>query len=131
MASYSSATLLGNLTRDPEVKFIPSGTAICNFSLAVNKKFKQGNDWKTSVCYIDIEVWGKSGEAAGQHLSKGRQVLVVGELEQDRWEDKQGNKRSKHKIVASRVVFLDKSSGEQESSDDAEEERALSDDVPF
>jgi single-strand DNA-binding protein len=108
MASYNKVLLMGNLTRDPEVKYTPKGTAIANLGLAVNRVYTtEGGEQKEEVTFIDIEVWGRQAETAGQYLSKGRPVFVEGRLKLDSWEDKEsGQKRNKLKVVAERVQFL-------------------------
>ena len=107
MASFNRVILVGNLTRDPEVKYLPSGTPVATFGLAVNRKYtsKEGEK-KEEVDFFDIETWNKTAEVCSGFLNKGRAVLVEGRLKQDRWEDENGNKRSKFKIVAQTVQFL-------------------------
>lgn len=109
MSSFNEVILLGNLTRDPELRYTQNGTAVAKFGLAVNRKFnnKEG-ETKEEVDFFDIEVWQKQAENCSEYLRKGSQVLVVGRLKQERWEDDHGNKRSKVKIVASSVRFLGK-----------------------
>ena len=113
MASYNRIVMVGNLTRDPEYKQLPSGQAVCRLGLAVNRSFKnkQSGNAVQEVCYIDIDVWGAQAESCNQYLKKGRPVLVEGRLKYDTWQDQQGANRSKHSIVADRVVFLQASSG--------------------
>jgi single-strand DNA-binding protein len=108
MASYNRVVLVGNLTRDPEYKQLPSGQAVCRLGLAVNRSFKnkQSGTAIQEVCYIDIDVWGAQAESCNQYLKKGRPVLVEGRLKFDTWQDQQGGTRSKHSVVADRVVFL-------------------------
>lgn len=109
MASYNRVVLIGNLTRDPEYRQLPSGQAVCRLGLAVNRQFKnrQTGSNVQEVCFIDIDVWGAQAESCKQYLQKGRPVLVEGRLKFDTWEDQQGGgTRSKHSIVADRVVFL-------------------------
>ena len=121
MASYNRVVMVGNLTRDPEYKQLSSGQAVCRLSLASNRQFKNrqtGADIQ-EVCYIDIDVWGPQAESSRQYLSKGRSVLVEGRLKLDSWDDQNGQKRSKHSIVADRVVFLG-SNAETSASDSAE-----------
>ncbi len=105
-------TLVGRLTRDSELKYTNSGTAICKFSLAVNRKKRQDEQWVEEVSYFDITLWGKLGEAISQYLNKGKQVAVSGELRQNRWEQ-DGQNRSKVEIVASHVQLL---SGDSQAS---------------
>ncbi len=108
MAGYNRVVLVGNLTRDPEYKQLPSGQAVCRLGLATNRQFKnrQTGAMIQEVCYIDIDVWGPQAESCRQYLQKGRPVLVEGRIKFDTWEDQNGQTRSKHSIVADRVVFL-------------------------
>jgi len=113
MNSFNKVILLGNLTRDPEVRYIPSGTAVASFGLAVNRRYKQGTETKDEVSYIDIVVFGKTAENCGQYLNKGDAILVEGRLQQRRWDDKDsGQKRSKVEVVAQTVNFMPKRSGQ-------------------
>ncbi len=98
-------TLVGRLTRDSELKYTNSGTAVCKFSLAVNRKKRSGDQWIDEVSYFDIVLWGKQGEAIQQYLGKGKQIAVSGELRQNRWEQ-EGQNRSKVEVVASNVQLL-------------------------
>src|ERR1700722_15432402 len=108
MASYNRVVMVGNLTRDPEYKQLTSGQAVCRLGLASNRQFKnrQTGNAVQEVCYIDIDVWGPQAESCRQYLAKGRPILVEGRLKLDTWEDPNGQNRSKHTIVADRVVFL-------------------------
>lgn len=108
MAGFNKVVLMGNLTRDPELRYTPSGTPVANFGLAVSRRFKQGDELKEEVCFVDIVVFGKQAEHCGQYLSKGNGVLVDGRLQQRRWESEDGQKRSKHEVVAQAVTFLPK-----------------------
>jgi len=113
MNSFNRVILLGNLTRDPEVRYIPSGTAVASFAIAVNRRYKQGEEMKDEVSYIDIVVFGKTAENCGQYLNKGDAILVEGRLQQRRWDDKDsGQKRSKIEVVAQTVNFMPKRSGQ-------------------
>jgi single-strand DNA-binding protein len=120
MASYNKVLLMGNLTRDPEVKYTPKGTALANLGLAVNRVYTtESGEQKEEVTFIDIEVWGRQAETAGQYLSKGRPVFVEGRLKLDSWEDKEsGQKRNKLKVVAERVQFLGAPRGGAEFKDE-------------
>ena len=123
MASgYNRVVLVGNLTRDPELRQLPSGQAVCRLNLAMNRQFKnkQSGDMVQEVCYIDVDVWGPQAESCNNYLQKGRQALVEGRLKLDSWQDNDGNNRSKHSVVADRVVFL--SSGQQLDQSDSKEE---------
>jgi single-strand DNA-binding protein len=105
-ASLNKVFLLGNLTRDPEVKYTPKGTAVCDLGLAVNDSYKaQDGTIKETVTFIDIEVWGRTAENCKQYLAKGRSVFVEGQLRLDQWEQ-EGQKRSKMKVRALSVQFL-------------------------
>jgi len=100
--------LIGRLTRDPEVRFLPSGTQATSFSVAVNRKFKDKNgEWKEEAYFFDIEAFGQVAERVGS-LGKGYQILIEGSLRQDRWESPSGEKRSKVKIVADRIALIAK-----------------------
>jgi len=105
MASLNKVFLIGRLSRDTELRYTQSGDAVCSFGLAINHKFKQDEELKESVCFVDITVWSKSGEACAQHLNKGSQVFIEGRLNYQTWE-KDGQKRSKLEVVASNVQFL-------------------------
>jgi single-strand DNA-binding protein len=108
MASFNRVIVAGNLTRDPEYRNIASGQSVCRLGLATNRQFKnrQTGSLVQEVCYIDVDVWGAQAETCRQYLQKGRPVLIEGRLKLDSWEDQTGQKRSKHSIVAERVVFL-------------------------
>src|SRR5512136_58530 len=106
MNSFNKVILLGNLTRDPEVRYIPSGTAVASFAIAVNRRYKQGNETKEEVSYIDIVVFGKQAENCGQYINKGDAILVEGRLQQRRWETEDGQKRNKVEVVAQSVTFM-------------------------
>ena len=97
----------GNLTRDPELKYVPSGTAVTKFSVAVNRKFKtREGDFKDEVSFIDVTVWGKSAENCSQYLKKGSPCIVQGRLKQEQWESAEGQKRSRITVVADNVQFV-------------------------
>jgi single-strand DNA-binding protein len=108
MANLNKVMLIGNLTRDPELRVTPKGTAICTFSLAVNRKFRDesGAD-REEVTYVDIEAWGKAGENISKYCTKGRPLFVEGRLRLDQWEDKTTKeKRSRMKVVCENFQFL-------------------------
>ncbi|HEU4338644.1 MAG TPA: single-stranded DNA-binding protein [Planctomycetota bacterium] len=107
MASLNKVLLIGNLTRDPELKYTPQGTAVCDFAIALNEKFKaKDGSWQEKVHFIDIAAWGRTAEVCGEYLKKGRPVFIEGRLQQDRWEQPDGQKRSKVRVTADRVQFL-------------------------
>ena len=104
---YNKVILMGNLTRNPELHYTPNGTAVTTFGLATNRKFKQGEDLKEEVCFVEVTVFGKQAESASQYLTKGRMALVEGRLRQQRWEEEgTGHKRSKHDVIAESVTFV-------------------------
>ena len=106
-ASLNKVILMGNLTRDPELRYVPSGTAVANFSIAVNRTYKDGaGEKKEDTSFIRIVVWGKMAEICGEYLTKGRSVLVEGRLKSRAWETPEGQKRSALDVVATSVQFL-------------------------
>jgi single-strand DNA-binding protein len=120
MASYNKVLLMGNLTRDPEVRYTPKGTAIAAVGLAVNRRWTtETGEQKEEVTFVDVEVWGRQAETVGQYLSKGKPIFVEGRLRLDSWEDKEsGQKKSKLKVVCERFQFIGASSGRQEIKDE-------------
>ncbi|MFQ5507719.1 MAG: single-stranded DNA-binding protein [Leptospirillia bacterium] len=106
MTSFNKTILIGNLTRDPELRYTPSGTAVTTLSLAVNHRYRQGEENREDVCFIDVVVFGKQAESCSQYLTKGGGVIVDGRLSQRRWEADDGTKRSKHEVVAQNVRFM-------------------------
>lgn len=107
MGEYNKVILMGNLTRDPDLRYSPQGMAVCEFPLAVHHKYRVHDEMKEDVCYIDIVVFGRVGERSKEHLHKGSRVLVDGRLTQRRWESAEGQKRSKYEVVANTVQFID------------------------
>ena len=108
MGNFNKVLLMGNLTRDPEVRYTPKGTAITTIGLAVNRNWTtDSGEKKEEVTFIDIEVWGKQAETIGQYMSKGRPLFVEGRLRFDQWDDKEsGQKRSKLKVVCESFQFI-------------------------
>lgn len=109
MASFNKVIIAGHLTRDPDVRYLPNGTAVCDFSVAVNRKWydQQSNITKEEVSFVDLTVFGKQAENIQQYQSKGGNVLVEGRLKQETWNDKQtGQARSKLKVIAEGVTYL-------------------------
>jgi len=131
MASFNKVLLLGNLTRDPELRYTSSGAAVASFGLAVNRKFKQGEEWKEDVCYVDITVWGKQGENCAEYLHKGSQAFIDGRLNFQSWEADGGQKRNKLEVVANNIQFLGKSKGGGKDSPGMEPPMHSDDDIPF
>jgi single-strand DNA-binding protein len=120
---------MGNLTRDPELRYTASGAAVASFGLAVNRKFKQGEEWKDEVCFVDITVWAKQGENCAQYLNKGSLVFLEGRLNYQTWET-DGQKRNKLEVVANNVQFLTRQ-GDKVSMDTGPASSPPADDIPF
>lgn len=121
MANLNKVMLIGNLTRDPEVRYTPKGTAVGDLGMAVNRRVSDGaGNWSDEVTFVDVTVWGTNAENAQKYLSKGRGVFIEGRLQMDTWEDKaSGQKRSKLKVVAEVLQFLpDGKGGPQRSGGD-------------
>jgi single-strand DNA-binding protein len=108
MASFNKVILLGNLTRDPEVRYTPKGTAVTDLGLAVNRTYTADNGEKREeVTFVDVTFWGRTAEVAGEYLKKGRPVFVEGRLQLDSWDDKQsGQKRTKLKVIGENMQML-------------------------
>ena len=113
MASFNKVILVGNLTRDPELRYTPKGTAIAKVGLAVNRVWRnEAGETKEEVTFVDIDVFGRTAENVGQYMRKGRPILIEGRLRLDQWDDKQtGQKRSKLGVVAETVQFLGSPTG--------------------
>lgn len=122
MASLNKVILIGNLTRDPDLRYTPRGAAVCDLSIAVNRKWKdeQTGEAKEEVTYVEITVWGKQGENVGKYLRKGSAACFEGRLQMESWEDKAtGQKRSKLKVVAEGVQFLGAPAGQGQGQQSA------------
>jgi single-strand DNA-binding protein len=145
MADLNHAVLIGRLTRDAELKYTSGGQAVCKFSIAVNRRKKNGDQWEDEANFFDIVVWGRQGESLHQYLVKGKMVGIDGELRQDRWQQ-DGQNRSKVEIIANNLQLLGggPSSGEKqnfqsapggESSSEASysppKDDGFTDDIPF
>ena len=127
MASLNKVMLIGNLTRDPELKYTQGGSPYAKFGLAINRKFKQGDEWKEDVCFVDITVWGTLAENCCKYLSKGSPAFIEGRLNFGSWE-KDGEKKSKLDVVANNIQFL----GSKESQSTEKTAHSLpDDDIPF
>jgi single-strand DNA-binding protein len=144
MPTINRVFLAGNLTRDPQTRFLPGDKAVASFGIAINRKFKdRSGETKEDVTFIDVEAWGRTAELVGQYLMKGRGCFIEGRLKMDQWEDKKdGSKRSKLVVVADAVHFLggkrggeQGENGEQAAPDAAPAERPASsntqDEPPF
>ncbi|MBC7816255.1 MAG: single-stranded DNA-binding protein [Planctomycetaceae bacterium] len=109
MASFNKVILIGNLTRDPQVRYTPGGMAVSDIGLAVNRTWfdKQTNQKKEDVTFVDVTLWGRTAEVAGEYLAKGKQVLIEGRLQLDSWDDKEtGQKRNKLKVIGENMTML-------------------------
>ena len=126
--NYNFVALGGNLTRDPTLSYLPSQTSVCEFGIAVNKKWTgKDGEQKSKVLFIDCIAFAKTGETINQYLKKGDPLFVQGEIQLDQWKDKDGNNRSKHKVVVSSFQFL--SSGEKQTGQADETDNDPVDDV--
>lgn len=134
MADINHVVLVGRLTRDAELKFINSGTAVSKFSIALNKRKKVNEQWVEEAHFFNIVLWGKVAEALDPYLKKGKQVGIDGELRQSRWEQ-DGQSRSRVEIVANNIQLLggktDSSGGSGNSNQNTEEYSEFKDDIPF
>jgi len=115
MASYNRVVLLGNLTRDPELRYIPSGMAVSDIGLAVNDRVKRNDQWVEEATFVDVTLWGRTAEVANEYLSKGSAVLIEGRLKLDTWE-KEGQKHSKLKVVGEKMQMVGARGGSGGSS---------------
>ena len=107
MAYLNKVLLIGNLTKDPELRYTPNGTAVCDFRIAVNRVYTTNNEKKEETCFIDINVWGRQAESVSKYLQKGSSAFIEGRLQLDQWEDREtGKARSRMRVVADRVQFL-------------------------
>ena len=108
MPNLNKVMLMGNLTRDPEIKYTPKGTAIANFGIAVNRTYTpEGGEKREEVTFIDLEAWGRTAEVIGEYFKKGRPIFIEGRLKLDQWDDKQtGKKMSKLRVVVDTFEFL-------------------------
>ena len=137
MPDMNKVFLAGRLTRDPELRYIPSGTAVCELGLAVSRKFRtKEGEMREDTVFVDVTCWAKTAEFVGENFHKGRPIIVEGRLKSDEWEDKNtGQKRSKIKVDAARVQSLDwEDRGTAQASKPAPraiEEPVPEDDIPF
>jgi single-strand DNA-binding protein len=105
--SVNLVALLGNLTRDPELRYTPNGSAVCQFGLALNRRYRTAaGELQEETSFVEVVVWGKQAEVVSAHMARGRAVFVEGRLQQDTWETEAGERRSRLKVVAQRVTFL-------------------------
>ncbi len=112
MASLNKVLLIGNLTRPPELRYTPSGTAVADLRLAVNRNYStQTGERREETCFLTVVVWGKQAESCGEYLDKGSQVFIDGRLQTRDWESKDGQKRTATEVVAERVQFMSRTKG--------------------
>lgn len=112
MASFNRVIVAGNLTRDPELRTVGSGTSVTDVGIAINDRKKQGNEWVDETTFVDVTLWARTAEIAAEYLKKGSPVMIEGKLKMESWEDKtSGAKRSKLKIVGERMQLLGKGPG--------------------
>jgi single-strand DNA-binding protein len=145
MADINHVVLVGRLTREAELKYTAGGQAVCKFSIAVNRRKKNGDQWEDEANFFEIVVWGKQGESIHPYLTKGKMVGVDGELRQDRWQQ-DGQNRSKVEIIAGYVQLLSGSSQDRQggqgkasseppnsgpSNDSSSRDESFADDIPF
>lgn len=130
MASYNKVQLLGNLTRDIDLKSLDSGKSVGEFGMAMNEYYIKENGEKVDTpVFVDVTVWGKQAETCSQYISKGSQVFVDGKLKLDQWQGEDGTKRQKIRVVADRVLFI---GGRKENYDEGDAgSQEYDDDIPF
>ena len=139
MANLNKVFLIGNLTRDPELRYTPSGTAVASFGLAATRRYRgQDGEQKEETCFVDVEAWARRAEVISEYLSKGSPVFIEGRLRLDAWETPQGDKRSRLRVVAENFQFLGGRRGgggqrEDFVQDEVREKKSgpEEDDIPF
>jgi single-strand DNA-binding protein len=134
MTHFNKVILVGNLTRDPEVRYTAHGTAVTTFGLAITHRYRQGDELKEETCFVDCVTFGRQAETVGEYLQKGRPALVEGRLRWQSWETDEGQRRSKHTVLAERVQFLSSPARvRQEERETAEmsDPSPDTDDIPF
>ncbi len=126
MANYNRVILLGNLTRDPQLRYTPSGTAVSDIGLAVKDRHKNASgEWVEEPVFVDVTLWARTAEVASEYLSKGSPVLIEGRLKFDTWETNDGQKRSKLRVVCERMQMLGARGGGQGPRRDSEYSQAV------
>ena len=136
MAHFNKVILMGHLTREPELRYTANGTPVATVGLAVNRRFRQGDETKEDVCFVDVITFGRQAETVCEFLQKGSPALVEGRLQWRSWETEDGQRRSRHEVVAERVQFLPSPTAVREDGRDTAEASAAppfaeDDDVPF
>jgi single-strand DNA-binding protein len=120
--NLNKVLLIGNLTREPELKYTSNGSAVCELSMAINRKYKSGEEMKQETTFVEVTIWGKQAESSSRYLSKGSPAFIEGRLQLDTWQDKEsGKNRSKLRVVAERVQFMGSKSDNQEAPQQASE----------
>ncbi len=133
MPNYNKVMLMGNLTRDVELKHTAGNTAVANLALAVNRRYRVNEESREETTFVDCEAWGRTAENISKFFSKGRPIFVEGRLKLDEWQDRDGNKRSKLRVVVENFEFVD-SNGRSGGSDSSSQSKAPPvpvDDIPF
>lgn len=130
MADLNVVLVMGHLTRDVEMRTMPSGTGVCDFGIAVNRLWSKDGQKQEEVSFFDVTAFGKTADLCAEYLSKGRQVLLEGRLKQERWEAKEGGQRSRVKIVVERVTFLGGKSAQNDGNVKRKDE-IPEDEIPF
>jgi single-strand DNA-binding protein len=138
MANLNRVILVGNLTRDPELRYTPNGTPVARFRLATSQRVRLHEEWQDEVCYVDIVTFGQQAERCGEYLSMGSLALVDGRLQWRQWETQDGQKRSKYDVVANTVQFLSRSNShdmkqtrQEDLSFTAQQAHVRTDELPF
>lgn len=129
MANFNRVILLGNLTRDPELRVTPKGTSVCQFGMAVNRVYRSGDETQEETTFVDLEAWGKQAEIISKYVNKGNPLFVEGRLKFDSWESKEGEKRSKLKVIVENMQLMGSrgdNAGQQGSGNYAPAERSSS-----
>ncbi len=125
MANFNKVILAGNLTRDPQLSYLPSNTPVAEFGLAINRKWKgQNGEMREETCFVDCSCFGKQAETLNQYMSKGRGLLVEGRLQLQQWTAKDGTKRSKHKVIVEQFQFLGGGGGQRSDDSPVREEQS-------
>lgn len=134
MANFNKVILLGNLTRDPELRVTPKGTSVCQFGMAVNRVYRSGDDTQEETTFVDLEAWGKQAEIISKYVSKGNPLFIEGRLKFDSWESKEGEKRSKLKVIVENMQLMgsrsDNGGGQQGGGHSAPAQRSSSSSNP-
>jgi len=131
MANFNKVILVGNLTRDIELRNTPSGASVADAGIAVNDRRKQGDEWVDETSFVDLTLWGRTAENAAEYLSKGSPILVEGRLKQDSWENEQGEKRTKLKVVVDKLQFLSNKKDSESKPEPVAASSGKDGDIPF